>query len=116
MDNDFAVAVDLRQPLRHFVLRNRLSADLGNLVLVGFADIDQVHVLAGVDAALQLLHADLRNSILQSLLLGGLGCDATELPIIDKLGHCRMQPADRALGILAQLQLAEAHGEGVDQQ
>ncbi len=42
--------VDLAQPLRHIVLRNQLSADLRDLVLVRLAHIEHEHILAGVEA------------------------------------------------------------------
>lgn len=52
MDDDFAVAVDLGEAVGEFVLRDQLSADLGELVLPGFADVDQLYVFACVDALL----------------------------------------------------------------
>ena len=44
------------------------------------------------------------------------GRDAAKLVVVDQLGHGRIGAADRAIGILAQLQLAEAHGERVDEE
>ena len=41
------------------------------------------------------------------------GADAAELLVVDQLGHGRMRAADRAVGVLAQLQLAEAHPQRV---
>lgn len=39
LHHDFAVAVDLGQALRHIVLRNQRSTDIGDLVLIGFTNI-----------------------------------------------------------------------------
>ena len=41
LHHDLAVAIDLGEPLRHIVLRNQLSADLGDLVLVGLAHVEE---------------------------------------------------------------------------
>ncbi len=44
------------------------------------------------------------------------GHNAAELLVVDELGDGGVEAADRALGILAQLEFAEAHVERVDQQ
>ena len=46
----------------------------------------------------------------------GFGRDAAELLVVDELGDGGVVAADRALGILAQLEFAEAHVERVDEQ
>jgi hypothetical protein len=63
VDDDLAFAVDLGETLGHFVLRNQLPADLGDLVLPGLAHVEEVDVLAGIDAALQLLDGQLGDSV-----------------------------------------------------
>src|SRR5580692_4958800 len=52
LHDDFAVAVNLGQAIGHIVLRDQLSADLGDLVFKGFADVEDVSIFAGVDSAL----------------------------------------------------------------
>ena len=47
---------------------------------------------------------------------GVSGANAAELLVVDELGDGGIFTADRALGILAQLEFAEAHVERVDQQ
>jgi len=47
-----------------FVLRNELSADLGNLVLVRFAERNEIGVSPGIDAALEFFYGELGNSVL----------------------------------------------------
>ncbi len=74
------------------------------------------HVFPGIEAALQLLDCDLGNSVLQGLVPGGLGHDAAEMLVIDEGGDGGMLAANRALGILAQFELAEAHIERIHQQ
>ena len=69
--NDLSLAVDLGQPLGNLILGDQLAADLGDLLLPGFAHVEKENLLACVDAALQLFHGDLGNSVDQNLLLGG---------------------------------------------
>ncbi len=97
-------------------LRHQLAADVGDLIFERLAHIENEQILACVHAPFQFLHADLRNSILQCALLFRCGRDAAELLIVDQLRHRGMLAANRALGILAQLQLPEAHVERIHQQ
>src|SRR5215471_1769604 len=62
---------------------------------------------------LQLLDADLRNAVGGG---GGLRLDPAEGLIVHELRHGRVWPADDALGVLAELQLSEAHGERVHEE
>ena len=87
MDHDLAVAVDLGQPLRHFVHGDQLAADVGDLVLEGLAHVEDEEIFAGVEALLEFLHADLGNAVLHCLFLLGFGRDAAELLVVDELGH-----------------------------
>ena len=89
------------------------AADLGDLVLVGFAYVKEEEVFAGIAEGLQFLDGDLWNSVFHVLLLGCLRHNAAEILIVDKLSHRGIFAADRALGILAQFQLAEFHAERV---
>ena len=82
-----------------------------------------------VAVLLQGLDADLRNPILfghiagNSLVLRDLErthldwlLNTAELVVVDQFGDRRVRAADRAVGILAQLQRAEGHAQCVDQQ
>src|SRR5918994_404076 len=63
---------------------------------------------------LELVHADLRHAV---DLLGTLSLrDAAELLVVDELGDGRVLAADGAVGVLAELHLAEAHVQGVVEQ
>jgi hypothetical protein len=56
VDDDLAVAGNFRQTARNVVLGDELSANLGNLIFVWLANVEDVEVFAGVDAALEFLH------------------------------------------------------------
>jgi hypothetical protein len=45
LNNDFAIAVDLVEVAEHFDLRDKLSADLSDLVTARFADVEDEDVL-----------------------------------------------------------------------
>ena len=76
----------------------------------------------------RVLDGDLRDAIDDGSIADGLVArdfertdggglfDAAELVVVDQLGDGRMRAADRAVGILAQLQRAEVHAQRVDQQ
>src|SRR5262249_32458358 len=96
----------------------RRAGNAIDLIFVRLADIDNRELVATVEP---LLEVDGRD-------FGGVGCighrrwlrgcvDAAELLVIDELCHRRVRAADRAIGILLQLQLAEFHPQrGVDQE
>ncbi len=65
MDDDFAVAVDLGEAVGDFVLRDQFAANLGDLVLPGFAYVDQLDFNARVDALLKFIYGELGDSVLQ---------------------------------------------------
>ena len=45
-----------------------------------------------------------------------LAANSAKLVVVDQLGDGRMRSADRAIGVLAQLEFAELHVQGIDQQ
>src|SRR6185437_2619790 len=69
---------------------------------------------------LQLDRSHLRDSVLDGCsvhcLLLRFRPNSAELLVVDQLGHGGMRAADRAIGVLAELKLAEAHAERVNQQ
>ncbi len=85
LDDDFAVAGDLGEAVGHVVLRDQLSADLGDLVLVGLAHVEEEDVFAGIDAALSSFTVSLGNAVLHVFLLWGFGHDAAEMLVVDEL-------------------------------
>src|ERR1035441_9319404 len=78
MDYDLAIPVDLGQAAGHFVLGDELAADVGDPVLIWLADVEDVGILAGVDAALEFLHGELGDSVVQILLLLGIEAKAAK--------------------------------------
>jgi len=68
VNNDLAFAVDFGEALVHFIQWNQLPADLGDLVLPGLAHVEEVDVVAGVYAALQLLDGQLGDSVVHRSL------------------------------------------------
>src|SRR5579883_200044 len=117
VDNDLAARIKLAETVRQVTERDQRRANVDDLVFVRLAHVEDEDVLAGIETALQLNRGDLRNSILHSGLLYFLFREnATELLVVDQLFHRRMLAANRAVGILAQLQLAELHAQRINQQ
>jgi hypothetical protein len=78
---------------------------------VRLAHVEDVDVLAFIEPGLELSDRDLRHAV---LLLGSLSLrDAAELLVVDQLRNRRVLAADRAVRILAELHLAEAHVQRV---
>ena len=92
-----------------------MPADLGDLKFEGLAHVEDEEIVARVEALLEFFHAHLGNAVLYKRHFR-LRDDAAELLVVDELGHGGMRAADRAVGILAQLELAEAHVERVDEE
>ncbi len=69
MHDDFTIAGNFGEALRDVILWNELSANLRDLILVGFAHIEEEDVFAAIDTLLEFLHAELRNAIFDGLLL-----------------------------------------------
>src|SRR5713226_7265410 len=79
-----------------------------------FAYVDDLNIIATVESLFQFSSRDFFH------LVFGCGwwlrCDSAELFVIDQLFDGRIVAAHRAIGILAQLQLAKAHSPRVEQQ
>src|ERR1700733_14032199 len=113
--DDFLRRVELAQALRQVSQRDKMTANLRNLVFEGLANVKDEQVVALVNALFEFLHAHLGNTVLYRRHFC-LRDDAAELLIVDQLCHGGVRAADGAVGILAQLELAEAHVERIDQE
>src|SRR6185437_11668562 len=113
LDHNFAIAVDLIQPSGHVVHGDKRAADVGDLVFEWLADVENEEAVAGVEALLEFLHAHLGDTVFHRRLRTPRR-NAAELLVVDEMRDSGMLAADRAIGIFAQLQLTEAHGERVD--
>src|SRR5215217_92194 len=114
VDDKVLVLIQLHQTLRQLAEGYEPDADVGDFVLVRLAYVEHVDLFLVVQLAFEILNRDLRHAV---LLLGG-AClrDAAELLVVDELGHGRVLAADGAVGVLAELHLAEAHAQGVVEQ
>src|SRR5271165_4604949 len=91
-----------------------MAADVADLILVRFAYVEDIDVVAAVEPGLQFTGSDLGNRRRRSR--GFLAANTAEFRVVDKLCDGRMAPAHRAIRILAQLELAEFHPERIEQQ
>src|SRR5712664_532944 len=91
-----------------------MSFEIADLKLVRFADIQNEKIVAAIQARFQLSRRDLRHLNIRRRSF--LAAHAAEFVVVDELVNGAMLSAHRAIGILAQLQLAEFHSQGVKQQ
>src|SRR3954465_4214830 len=110
--NDLTRGIKFADALRKIAERDEISAEIGDLIFVGLADVEHEEIFAGIETALQLFGSNVIR-VRSGLLVCG-GGNAAELLVVDQLRDRRMRAASRALGIFAQLQSAEAHGKRVD--
>src|SRR5215213_268946 len=111
VNDEVLVLIQLSQTLRKLAKGYEPHADVGDLVLVRLAHVENVDVLVIVQLALELFDRDLRHAV---LLFGRIGLrDAAELLVVDELRNRRVLAADRAVQILAELHLAEAHAQSI---
>src|SRR5215469_14388023 len=113
VDDDFAAGVEFVHALRQIVERDQVSADIANLIFVRLADIEDEQIVLRVQAPLQFFDLNLGNSARHRFLLP---TNAAKLVVVYQLRDGRMRSARGAVRILAQLELAELHSEGIDQQ
>src|SRR6266436_3857961 len=91
-----------------------MSFEIADLKLVRFAHIQNEKIVAAIQARFQLSRRDLRH---RDVRRGSfLAAHAAEFVVVDELVDGGMLSAHRAVGILAQFQLAEFHGQSVKQQ
>src|SRR5207249_2620277 len=93
--------------------------DLADRDLLRLADVDEEEAAPRVEELLELVCADLpvRTAEIALVDLGRSSrLHSAELLIVDELRHGRVRAADGTLGVLAELELAEAHAERVEQE
>ena len=85
LHDDLAVAVDLGETLRHLALRNERAADVGDLIFVRLANVEDENIFARIAAAASV-PAQLICGIpfFKVFLLGRFGRDAAELLVINE--------------------------------
>ena len=114
VDDGLAGRVDLRDAICDFPQRDqRRVGEPRDGVFVRLAHVDDLHVLAEVDPALELERRDLVELRRRRRRRGG--SDAAEDLVVDEALDRRIDPAHRAVRILAQLHLAESHRPGIEQ-
>src|SRR5277367_337159 len=93
-----------------------MAAQVGDLVFMRLANVEQIDIFSGVQLLFEIDNRYLRYSVVQCRLLWGRGQNAAKLVIVNQLLHGRMRAADRAVGVLAQLELAEVHVQRINEQ
>src|SRR5215204_5095210 len=121
VDDRLAPLLDLAHALCDLTERDELCAgDARYLVLVWLAHVDDLQVVAAVDALFQLGRRDLFHPSLlrrrRVLHLRNRRPQAAELFVVDQLLHRRVLAADGALRVFPQLQLAEAQLPRVEEE
>jgi hypothetical protein len=130
VDDDLAVAFgcELFDAAGKVADGDERGSEVDDLVFMRLADVEDEDVFFGVEFCLQGLDGDLWDAVdfggrtyglvasdFEWAGLGGLG-DSAELVVVDEGGDCGVFAADGAVLVLAELEGAEAHGEGVDQE
>src|SRR5581483_11078003 len=92
--------------------RDQIAAQVADLVLMRLAHIQDENVVAAIEALLEFFHGQGRHASFHRFLLS---TNAAELVVVNQLAHGGMRAAGGAVGILTQLELAEAHAERVHQ-
>src|SRR5258708_16354887 len=91
-----------------------MSLEIADLVFVRLADIENEKIIPAIETGLQFARSNFRH------LHGGAGsffaAHTAELVVIDQLGDRAMRTAHRAIWIFAQLEFAEFHSDGVNEQ
>ncbi len=113
MGDDLAAGIQFVHALGQVVERDQVSAEIADLIFVRLAHVEDKQVLARVTPPLQFFDGNFRKLVLHRLFFPS---DAAELLVINELGDGTVLAADRAIRVLAQLQLAELHSESVHQQ
>src|SRR5215472_9363163 len=91
-----------------------MPIEVADLIFVRLAHVENVEIVAPIEARLQILGRNFWNTGHGARCL--LAANAAEISIVDQLRYGAMRPADGAIGILAQLELAELHGKRVEEQ
>src|SRR5581483_6517097 len=110
--DDLAAGVEFMHALGKIAQRDEVASQVADLVLVRLAHIQNKQVFAAVQALFQFFNRHGRHTALHRLFFPA---DAAELVVVNELAHGGMRAAGGAVGILAQLELAEAHAQRVYQ-
>ena len=93
-----ARAVQFADALRKIAERDQMAVQIADLIFVGLANVEDINIIAAVEALLQLLRRDFRNR--DGLRRSFFTANAAELSVVDELRHGRMRAANRTFGIL----------------
>src|ERR1700733_4066877 len=107
--HDLPALIQLAHAIMQVAQWNEIPADFRDLVFMRFAHIEEEVVLAGVALLLERSHRNLLDTVNQWRVSRRRRLDAAKLLVVNQLGHGGMRAASRAIRILAQLKLAEAH-------
>src|SRR5687768_8621531 len=116
MQHDLLRAVELVHAFGELPERKETRAvmvEVGDVPLVWLAHIDDGQRITALHALLQLGGRDFRDGV---FFFRGCLRNTAELLVIDESAHGRLVAAYWASGIFAELELAEPHGEGIEQQ
>src|SRR5258706_10272118 len=91
-----------------------MPLEITDLVFVGLANIENEQIISTIEPGLEFARSDFRH--LHGRAGGFFAAHAAKFVVIDRLRDRRMRSAHRAVGILAQLELAELHPESVKKQ
>ena len=114
MCDDFAGAIEFADALREIAQRDEVAAEIADLIFVRLANIEDVEIVAAIEARFQIARSDFGDGCLRRGSF--FTANAAELGVVNQLGDGAVCAAERAIGIFAQLQFAEAHGERIEKQ
>src|ERR1700678_145338 len=114
--HDLPALIQLTYAILQVAQWNEIPADLRDFVFMRFAHIEEEVVLARVALLLERSYRNLLDTVNQWRVSRRRRLYAAKLLVINQLGHGGMRAASRAIRILAQLELAEAHVQRVHQQ
>src|SRR3984885_2207416 len=112
--NDLTRAIELVPPPRKIAERNQMPAEIADLILMRLANVENVKIISAIESAFQFAWGNFRNGCLRRRRF--LAANSAKFGVINQLRDARMYPAHRTIRILAKLQLAELHPQGIEQQ
>src|SRR3954466_3711912 len=90
-----------------------MTVQIAYLIFVRFAYVEHEDVFSGIEAPFQLFRLNLGNVCCHWSFLTA---NSTKLLVVDQFRYGPIRSAHRAIGILAQLQLAKAHSQCIHKQ
>jgi len=112
--DNFLRRIEFVHAARQFAKRQQVSFDIADLIFVRFAHIENVEIIAAIEACFQFARKHFRN--LQIRCRSFFSTHAAEFVVINQLVDGAIFSAHRAIGILAQLQFTELHAERIEEQ